>query len=436
MKGGKQMEQATVEKEHQIFQLQRLLTQPPDGSRSVSQAQLLEAIMYMQPHHYEDIVVERAVMKICGWPLCENDLSRKLPHYRISRKEGKVYDQTYRKNFCSEKCFNASSYLEVQISSESILVRGHESVPKPTLIWNANKELPSKIKIIERETELGEPLMDFDTEGDNFDIIEDLSIQFSGVNIRSAMPIKAKFMENIPDNVVEKTVYVMPEVQIKRENIKDPDKLKMKLEDIKHSRKKTKIIDHVPSRKRITEPISEYFDFDRETESGLSFFSQLLKFCFSIVTENTYVHLNNINLGFENVEIDENNMQYMEDTDQLPNIILPTIDGLTREKSRLTVFCTIVAPRFNEFVKVFGLRRMDFEFRMYVNTLSFHEAIPSFNKYQWKIVALIILYNITREYINVNKLEEILAACGLPLDRFKYLASVLSGEDFEEIYQI
>ena len=52
--------------------------------------------------HYEDIVIERAIIDLCGYPLCSEAKGENIKQkFKINTKTNKVYDMTERKNFCS-----------------------------------------------------------------------------------------------------------------------------------------------------------------------------------------------------------------------------------------------------------------------------------------------------------------------------------------------
>uniref|UniRef100_A0A8B9CBH4 RNA polymerase II subunit B1 CTD phosphatase RPAP2 homolog n=1 Tax=Anser brachyrhynchus TaxID=132585 RepID=A0A8B9CBH4_9AVES len=78
---------------------------------------LLNSGKSITPSHYKDIVDERSIIKLCGYPICQNKLEN-VPKqkYRISTKTNRVYDITERKCFCSNFCYRASKYFEAQIS--------------------------------------------------------------------------------------------------------------------------------------------------------------------------------------------------------------------------------------------------------------------------------------------------------------------------------
>lgn len=56
---------------------------------------------------YQDIVTERTIVNMCGYPLCSNLLPSDRPHkgrYRISLREHKVYDLCETYMYCSTNC--------------------------------------------------------------------------------------------------------------------------------------------------------------------------------------------------------------------------------------------------------------------------------------------------------------------------------------------
>ncbi|KAH0733349.1 hypothetical protein KY289_004537 [Solanum tuberosum] len=69
--------------------------------------QLIAAGSLLSRSDYQDVVTERSIANMCGYPLCSNSLpserSRK-GHYRISLKEHKVYDLHETYMYCSTNC--------------------------------------------------------------------------------------------------------------------------------------------------------------------------------------------------------------------------------------------------------------------------------------------------------------------------------------------
>lgn len=69
--------------------------------------QLFAAGSLLSRKDYEDVVIERSIANLCGYPLCTNPLPSDRPHkgrYRISLKEHKVYDLHETYMYCSSGC--------------------------------------------------------------------------------------------------------------------------------------------------------------------------------------------------------------------------------------------------------------------------------------------------------------------------------------------
>uniref|UniRef100_A0A8B9CE50 RNA polymerase II subunit B1 CTD phosphatase RPAP2 homolog n=1 Tax=Anser brachyrhynchus TaxID=132585 RepID=A0A8B9CE50_9AVES len=96
---------------------------------------LLNSGKSITPSHYKDIVDERSIIKLCGYPICQNKLEN-VPKqkYRISTKTNRVYDITERKCFCSNFCYRASKYFEAQISKSPVWMREEEIPPDIELL--------------------------------------------------------------------------------------------------------------------------------------------------------------------------------------------------------------------------------------------------------------------------------------------------------------
>ncbi|PIN25766.1 protein-serine/threonine phosphatase [Handroanthus impetiginosus] len=76
--------------------------------------QLLAADSLISRSDYQDVVTERTIANMCGYPLCGNSLPSERPrkgHYRISLKEHKVYDLQETYMYCSTSCLiNSRAY--------------------------------------------------------------------------------------------------------------------------------------------------------------------------------------------------------------------------------------------------------------------------------------------------------------------------------------
>lgn len=102
---------------------------------------------YLSKAEYEDVNVERSLIQLCGYPLCQEkikDVTKKK--YQISLAEHKVYDLEKRKRFCSDICFKASYFIRDQLGDEPFWMRtvDVDSIPDVD-IYNGNKGLKGEV---------------------------------------------------------------------------------------------------------------------------------------------------------------------------------------------------------------------------------------------------------------------------------------------------
>lgn len=75
---------------------------------------------------YDDLVVERSIILICGYVGCNNKLNpeqyKSKQNYHISSSRA-LYDISKRRMFCSNKCYKGSVFLREQIYDEAIWLR-------------------------------------------------------------------------------------------------------------------------------------------------------------------------------------------------------------------------------------------------------------------------------------------------------------------------
>ncbi|KAF9912654.1 RNA polymerase II associated protein 2 [Lobosporangium transversale] len=86
----------------------------------VSEATLGEAANRIKQSHYQDIIEERNINKLCGYPLCSEPPRDVKGKFRISLNERKVFDISILKQFCSSRCLSASRWFESQLTEEPL----------------------------------------------------------------------------------------------------------------------------------------------------------------------------------------------------------------------------------------------------------------------------------------------------------------------------
>ncbi|CAH1272641.1 RPAP2 [Branchiostoma lanceolatum] len=99
----------------------------------------INCAQYIEPSHYGDVMVERAIIGQCGYPVCNNKLPKNKPkqQYHIDTRHNKVYDITERKNCCSNWCYKASQFYKNQLFTSPV--------------WAREKEQPAPVKLLQTE---------------------------------------------------------------------------------------------------------------------------------------------------------------------------------------------------------------------------------------------------------------------------------------------
>lgn len=81
---------------------------------------------YINPQVYSDVVVERAVAGLCGYPVCSNTFSDTYGSRSYVILNNVVYDITERRNFCSNICYEASELVHKQVLTLPLYLRDTE----------------------------------------------------------------------------------------------------------------------------------------------------------------------------------------------------------------------------------------------------------------------------------------------------------------------
>lgn len=104
-------------------------------SVDISEDDFLSMLKDINQSHFEDIVEERSIEKLCGWPLCKKQLTE-IPkkQFDINLSKKKVYDIRDRKRFCSSDCYRATSYLKAQLLTGPLWLRDLEEIPEFKLL--------------------------------------------------------------------------------------------------------------------------------------------------------------------------------------------------------------------------------------------------------------------------------------------------------------
>ncbi|KAJ0180890.1 hypothetical protein K1T71_002975 [Dendrolimus kikuchii] len=105
--------------------------------KDITEKYLLKCLPDINQSHFEDVIEERSIIHLCGYPICSKTISEnEIPKqkYKISIKTNKVYDITTRKNFCSNECYKSAMYVKKQLLTSPLWFREYEDIPKFCLL--------------------------------------------------------------------------------------------------------------------------------------------------------------------------------------------------------------------------------------------------------------------------------------------------------------
>ncbi|XP_029163924.1 LOW QUALITY PROTEIN: putative RNA polymerase II subunit B1 CTD phosphatase Rpap2 [Nylanderia fulva] len=110
---------------------------------------LLQNLRFISKSHMEDVIEERAIIKLCGYILCSKPLTVIIrQQYHISTHRNKVYDISKRKNFCSSLCYGAANYLLEQMLESPLWLREIDDIPTFQILPKSKQFMPGdEVKI-------------------------------------------------------------------------------------------------------------------------------------------------------------------------------------------------------------------------------------------------------------------------------------------------
>lgn len=92
---------------------------------NIDERQLRSGLNLISHSDWDDIIQERYLLRICGFPLCSKSLTKDWKQkFHISFKDKKIYDTEERKLYCSISCMKQSNvYKKEKVPTEPIWFR-------------------------------------------------------------------------------------------------------------------------------------------------------------------------------------------------------------------------------------------------------------------------------------------------------------------------
>ncbi|KAI8096607.1 Rtr1/RPAP2 family-domain-containing protein [Halteromyces radiatus] len=173
----------------------------------VSVEDLQKAAFWLQPQTYDEIVEERCVQSICGYPLCSRPPQQQQSRYRISLSQRKVFDQSELASYCSLPCLQKSKYYNMQLSEDPVWIRDMaSSIPSNIHIITLEENFEQAVAQQQQRNQLGRSSSDLRQEY----VQQLLSNVPLGTNNNTLNPLTATNTNEMKMVIVEKTSVTSP----------------------------------------------------------------------------------------------------------------------------------------------------------------------------------------------------------------------------------
>ncbi|KAK9238630.1 Rtr1/RPAP2 family-domain-containing protein [Lipomyces kononenkoae] len=139
------------------------------------------ASRFLTPSSYDDMVAERNVLHVCGYPLCDRKPFRKIFGKQVPQisykpsAEAKTLASSYLTQYCSKYHFQSSMIYRAQLSDEAVWARVDVAY-----LRNGTGEWEQHIKLLEE-------LVGLDREGDRRTIVEGQHRDLSESDVKQVM---------------------------------------------------------------------------------------------------------------------------------------------------------------------------------------------------------------------------------------------------------
>jgi hypothetical protein len=128
---------------------------------TVNEEKLLSLLDVLDINSWKEVIEERFIGRICGYPTCENEIIVKTAQkYKLDKNKQKVYENyAEREKFCSPVCLKKSEHLQNQLAELPLWLTGErsaknynlsllQSLPLQSKLSNGEKSRKEKIEFI------------------------------------------------------------------------------------------------------------------------------------------------------------------------------------------------------------------------------------------------------------------------------------------------
>ncbi|CCH40928.1 hypothetical protein BN7_462 [Wickerhamomyces ciferrii] len=101
---------------------------------------------FLTPSSYSEILQERNINKICGYPMCCESPGRIKDHYSKSYQKSKMLPYAYLNLYCSKTHYQCSEFYKTQLSDEAVFARKDITVlPYGSMKYEVNMTLLDEV---------------------------------------------------------------------------------------------------------------------------------------------------------------------------------------------------------------------------------------------------------------------------------------------------
>ncbi|TPX48952.1 hypothetical protein SeLEV6574_g01749 [Synchytrium endobioticum] len=121
-----------IEEQRKWIRLIRQIEEELSTLTSIDATRVVELAKYLSPQHWEAVVEERGLDRLCGYPPCANATRTYSAKHVIRGTQ--IYDARELGAYCSVTCMKLSSWVASQLRTEPVWMRGDLTTIPPILV--------------------------------------------------------------------------------------------------------------------------------------------------------------------------------------------------------------------------------------------------------------------------------------------------------------